>query len=547
MHISRNTYIILLATFLLAACSGSKPAPKAGLYERPPIREVTESQLALDGMLIDAIALQESGRTDQALEAYAKLTAKDPACAAAWYEMGQLLIQRRWTDSALACATRAVELQPDNMWYLLALAQVQGQRSDKRALIRTWERLVALKPDVLEYHYELSNAHIANGDLAAAVEALNRVERKIGVTEPISLQKQRLWQAAGKDDKAAREIERLAESLPGDRRYNAMLAETYMRQRRYDKAKQCYDRILQANPDDPYIHIQLAEYYKATAQPDHADQELLLAFRNKQLDTKTKLQLLSGFYTQEEFFGSHSKTAFRLVDMAMADCQDSSELAAYYGNILMAQKKYAEAARLFEMALGRDSSDYAVWERLLICLTEVPDSDLKINTYARRAAALFPMHTLPHFLLASVALEEKRYSDAMAALDDILRWGFSKGYLEAETHALMAEAAYRNGQYDKCWRAFDRCLELNPDNTLELNNYAYYLALQELQLEKALRMSQRTIEAEPDNSYYLDTYAWILHLLGRDREALPYIQRAVKNDPSETNQLHLKAIQEKLQ
>lgn len=543
----KYTYIISLATLLLAACTGSKPAPKASPYERPPIREVSEAQLASDGMLIDAIALQESGRIDQALEAYAALTAKDPACAAAWYEMGQLLLQRRWTDSALACAQRSVDLVPDNMWYLLALAQAQSQRSDKRALIGTWERLVALKPDVLEYHYELSNAHIANDDLPAAVEALNRVERRIGVTEPISLQKQRLWQAAGKDDKAAREIERLAESLPGDRRYNAMLAETYMRQRRYAKAKQCYDRILQSHPDDPYIHIQLAEYYKATSQPDKADSELLLAFRNRQLDTKSKLQILNGFYTLEEFYTSRSATTFQLVDMAMADCQDSTEVAAYYGNILMFRERYADAVRLFDMALKRDSSDYSVWERLLICLTEMPDNDGRIDSYARRAASLFPMQTLPHFLVASTALEQERYDDAVASLDNIIQWGFSKGYLEAETHSLMAEAAYRNKQYDKAWKSFDRYLAMRPDDMLMLNNYAYYLAERGLQLEKALQMSRRTIEAEPDNANSLDTYAWILHLLGRDAEALPYAERAVKGDPNnQTLQEHLRTIQNSL-
>ena len=547
MNNSRYTYILLSLSLLLAACTGSQPVPKPGLYERAPIREVSEAQLAVDGMLIDAVALQESGRIDQALDAFAELTRKEPSCAAAWYEMSQLLLQRRWTDSALACATRATQLEPDNVWYLLALAQVQGQRSDKRALVGTWERLVALKPDVLEYYYELSNAYIATGDLSAAVEALNRVERKIGITEPVSLQKQRLWQAAGKDDKAAREIERLAESLPGDRRYNAMLAESYMQQRRYTKAKQCYDRILQTHPDDPYIHIQLAEYYKATSQPDKADEELLLAFRNRQLDTKSKLQLLTGFYTQEEFYGSRSATAFQLVDMAMADCQDRTELAAYYGNILMYRKRYADAARLFEMALGRDSSDYAVWERLLICLTELPDNNARTDACARRAAALFPTHTLPHFLMASTAMDQERYTDAVASLDNILRWGFSKGYLEAETHALMAEAAYRAGQYDKAWKAYDRYLTLKPDDLLMLNNYAYHLAEQGLQLEKALQMSRRTIEGEPDNANSLDTYAWILHRLGRNTEALPYAERAVKGDPSNaTLRQHLLTIQDSL-
>ena len=56
-------------------------------------------------------------------------------------------------------------------------------------------------------------------------------------------------------------------------------------------------------------------------------------------------------------------------------------------------------------------------------------------------------------------------------------------------------------------------------------------------------MSRRTIEAEPDNANSLDTYAWILHLMGRDREALPYMEKAVRLDPkSDTLKEHYRTI-----
>ncbi|MBP3763401.1 MAG: tetratricopeptide repeat protein [Bacteroidales bacterium] len=531
----------------LAGCGGAKRAAVRSPYEREPIREVSEAQLKADGLLIDAVALQESGRTEQALDAYAALTREVPEAAAAWYEMGQLLLQRGWTDSALACAQRAVALQGENIWYLLSLAQVHGRRGDAKALAATWERIVGVQPEVLDYYYELSNAYITLGDIPRAVEALNRVERKIGVTEPVSMQKQRLWQAVGKEEKALKELETLAAAYPKEQRYNAVLAETHMRNGRPAKAKTYYDRILQAHPDDPYIHIQLAEYYKATGQPDKMDSELLQGFANPGLDSKSKLQLLQGFYTAEEFLGPRSATTFRLVDMAMAGCQDSAGLGAYYGNLLMLQHRYEEAVRWLELALQRDSSDYGLWERLLICLTEVPDSEAATGAYARRATALFPMHTLPHYLLAATAAAGERYEEALAALGEAEKWGFSNGYLEAETYALKADVLYHTGRYDEAWAAFDRCLSAGPDDVVVLNNYAYYLAEQGIRLADAEQMSRRTIEGQPENANHLDTYAWILHLMERDREALPYMQRAVELDPeSGTFRRHLEAIKSRL-
>ena len=537
--------LLLLAAGVLWSCGGGRKAAgtERGRYERPPIKEVTEAELDADGMLIDALSLQESGHGNEALEAYARTAAKYPGCAAAWYGMSQLLAERRWVDSAEACAQRAVTLDGGNVWYRLALVQCQQIKGDAKGLTQSWEAIVKSHPDVLEYYYQLSNAYIAANDLPRAVEALNRVEKKIGITEPISLQKQKLWNAAGKADKALKEIEALADAMPQEKRFQAILAEMHMQQKRYAKAKTYYDRIVQADPDDPYIHIQLAEYYKVTGQPAEADSEMVRAFDNPALDGKSKLQILGSFYSDEEFFTSRSATTFRLMDKAMKDCADSAEFAAFYGNVLFNQKRYAEAAHQFEVALQRDSSMFELWEMLLISLTEVPEEEAKLVDYATRASHLFPVHTLPHYLLALHCYREKRYDDALAHIDDIMKWGFSKGYLEAESYALAAECHYRAGNYEKTWSLFDKRLAQNPDDIETLNNYAYYLAEQGLRLDKALEMSRKTIEKEPLVANFLDTYAWILHLMGRDSEALPYMEKAVKNDPkSETLQKHYDEI-----
>ena len=134
-------------------------------------------------------------------------------------------------------------------------------------------------------------------------------------------------------------------------------------------------------------------------------------------------------------------------------------------------------------------------------------------------------------------------AEALQHLEKAEKWGFAKGYLEAETYGLMAEAAYRTGDYERAWRCFDRCLELRPDEWGTLNNYAYYLSEQGIDLEKAKAMSRRTVEAQPDNANSLDTYGWILHLMGRDTEALPYLEKAVRLDPkSETLRKHLEEV-----
>lgn len=548
LHTKTVLIPVLAAAVLAGGCGSRKASTGTAKYARPPIQEVSEEQLATDGRLIDALALQQSGRADEALEAYAALAHDHTDCAAAWYGMGRLLIARGWTDSALACIDRAVAADGDNLWYLRLKADVQSRMGDRKAEAATRERIAGLEPGRLENFYDLSQCRFEAGDAEGAVEALNRVEKVIGVSEPVSLQKQRIWTTAGRPDKAEKEIEALAEAMPQEKRYSAILAELNMQRGRYAKAKQYYDRILAADPDDEYIHIQLAEYYKRTGKPDKADREMEAAFDNPELDCGTKVQLLAQFYTNDEFYGSRRGTTFGLLEKAMRQCDDSAAYALVYGDVLMRQQKYAEATRWIELSLRNDSSRYEVWEALLICLAQDTAAEERLSATAARAERLFPTHTLPYYLQALHAMRRDRHDEAIAKLERAAKWGFTGGYLEADSYGLMAECYYRTGRYADAWRAFDRCLALRPDDWGTMNNYAYYLAEQGTELEKALGMSRRTIEAEPDNANSLDTYAWLLHLLGRDKEALPYMQRAVRLDPkSDTLKHHLETIKSNCQ
>ena len=426
------TVLAVLALLAASGCASHKATPSAAAerYRRPPIREVSEEQLKADGRLIDALALQETGHTDEALAAYAALARDVPSTAAAWYEQGQLLLQRGWTDSALHCAQRAVELQGDNVWYLLLLAQ----------------------------------SHEQSGHTAEAVAALDRVEALKGVSEGISLNKQRLWESAGRHDKAMKEIEALADAMPQEPRYQAVLAEMNMQRKNYKRAKMYYDRILAAAPNDEYIHLQLAEYYKQTGRTAEADSEMVRAFAQPGLEARTKLQLLTSFYSEEEFYGSRRDVCFRLLEGVMQQSDDPTEYAVFYGDMLMHLERYDEAADQLITGLQRDSARYEVWEALLLCLGKVPAREEELGLYARRAERLFPMHALPHYTAAVYARRHDDCEAALAALNKAVRWGFNKGYLESECYGLMAECLHQEGRDDEALRCARHAVNVNPKN-----------------------------------------------------------------------------------
>lgn len=537
--------IVIVVALVLTACGGTKKGTAPKQLKRSPIVEVGAEELAHDALLIEAKAQQENGFRAEALEKYHKLLKEAPSYAAAYYEIGRIKMSVGELDSALLCTQKASQLEPKNIWYKLQLASIYQQRHEMKPLIKTWEQLIELKPDVLDYYYELSNAQMLNEDITGAIQTLNRVEKKVGVTEMVSVQKQKLWEAIGEEKKAVEEIERLAEAMPQEKKYSAILAELYMKQKDYKKAKIYYDLILQHHPEDEYIHISLANYYKQTQQPEKAYEELRQGFESAGMDCKSKLQILGAFYTSEEFYGAYSKYSFALLDQLMGQCDDSTTYALFYGDVLMRQEKYDEASRQFAIHLKKDSSQYEVWEALLVCLSMSKDREEEMLEWSRRASSLFPLHTLPYYLQGVSAYQRKQYKESIELLKQCEKIGFNKGYLEAETYGLMASDYYELGEYDQAWKYFDKALEKNPGDIGTMNNYAYFLSVRNEQLEKAEGMSRKTIDKEPENATFLDTYAWILHQLGRDKEALTYIEKAVRLDKegSETLKEHKQAIE----
>lgn len=528
-------WLLVAGMGLLSSCHSSHDLTTPPAESRGDT--ISEAQLQLDGMLLQAKAYQLTGNTEQAATAYRNLLRKEAHYGAANYGMAQLLSISQ-PDSAIVYIERAIDDEPENTWYRLWATKLYQLVGDTRRLSAMWESIVAQHPTTLDYYYELSDSYVAGNNLNKAIEVLNRVERWVGVTEIVSLQKQRLWNELKQPDKATAELERLVQALPGERKYTAMLAESYMEQKKYNKAKVCYDRMLAADPDDEYIHVQLSQYYRAVGKPEQAFTELQQAFANPKLPASTKVQLLTRLYSEEDFYGKDSVQALALLKQVMESGEDMSQYALFYANALMQQQRWAEALPWLRLHLSHDSSRYEPWEALLVCEANTADSivtpDSILLRDAERVSRKFPLHPLAYYLQATLYEQREQYAEALQQLSRCEQLISNNDYLAAMVYELMALCYHQQGAMQQCFAYFDKLLLLQPDNVWTLNNYAYYLAEADQDLERAEDMAARAAKARPHDATILDTYAWVLFKRGKVTEARKVIKQAVP-DPDKTS------------
>ena len=79
------------------------------------------------------------------------------------------------------------------------------------------------------------------------------------------------------------------------------------------------------------------------------------------------------------------------------------------------------------------------------------------------------------------------------------------------------------------------------------NDRAYFLYVRRQDLPLALTLIDQAMALQANESFYAGTKAEVLQAMGRSKEALPYIWRALKDYPNEPELLHdLEAIQSSL-
>ena len=397
----KNGIIILLICAGLAGCAGGKKGVQpTSPYQRAPIVEVTEEELSNDSSLIDATMQQLLGNQEESLERYRALLRKSPKYAAAHFGIGKLFFSMGWLDSALYHTKTACQLDNSNHWYKIQLASIYEHTRDEKNLTATWETLVSQYPDETDYYYSLSNAYLLAGDVPKSIEALDRVEKRFGVTEAVSLQKQKLWNAIEKPEKARKELEKLAEAIPTEPRYSAILAESYMQEKNYAKALQYYTQIYENNPENEAAPISLASCYLAMGDMHNAYRYLRRGGLLTGGECRYKMVYISEFLRNQKFFESYSRKCFLLADTVASRCTENDGYTMVYGQMLAAQERYEEAVTQFKAYIKTDKSQYAAWEALLISEERANMDQGMLLEDARQTSELFPLHLRPYLILA---------------------------------------------------------------------------------------------------------------------------------------------------
>ena len=523
---------IVLAGFLFS-CSGVKKVIETEVVENEETTlQITDEQelrqKEFEMLFVEALKQKMFGNAQAVVQLLSRCLEIDPNSAAAMYELAGIHVANNSFSTALLLLEKAVSISPDNKWYKVMLAQTYQQRREYAKASDIYSQLLSNDPENYEYLYMQATLLANLGNTNEAIEAYDALEEKIGINEQISIEKQQLYTSIGNTEKAFAEIQKLIDSDPLETKYYGVLADLYLEYGDEQNALKYYNKILEIEPDNNFVHLLLANYYITQEDFDKMFEEVKLGFASDDIELQTKLQFYVMLVSNREQTKVTDQKAEELAQILLDKHSDEPLAYTIFAETLLLSNKLVEAREQLLKAVEIEPNNYSNWERIFFIDNDLEDWD-DLYQNSKRATSFFPDQPQTYFFNAIACVQMEKYDEAISISDQGLEYVVDNKQLQGQFLMLQGEAVYKLGRHDEAFKLFDDVIELNPDNYIALNNYAYYLSLVKKDLEKAERMSARVIEQFPDNPTYLDTYAWVFFKKGEYRLARVYMQSALNN------------------
>jgi len=463
----------------------------------------------------------------EAIKLYEKTLSIDDEYDPAMFELARLYVYQQKFDEALMWVEKAHQLDPENKWYSLLLIDLYRNNYQIADAISVYQTLLEKDPTNTQYLLSLAGMYHSINDFENSLSTIEKIEKLDGISEKTVFQKRAIYLQQKDFDHAIKCMIELSNAYPKEEKYCSMIAEMYMQNKQADLALPWYKKVLQINPNNPYIQITLADYYSKQDDLETAYNFLKKGYANPHLDIDTKVQVLLSYFEASNTHTIMKPRAFELAEILVKTHPDEPKSHAIYGDLLFRDSLYVKAAQEFEKVLVLDSSRYAVWEQLLYSFSMLNDNQ-NMADFSERAILLFPEMEFPYYVNAIANFQLGKTKKVISVLEKGLYFVSNDQLLE-QFYMFLGDAYHENKQARKAYEYYDKCLKLNPNNVFVLNNYAYYLSMENKDLEKAKAMASLAVEKEP-NVNNLDTYGWVLFQLGDYSKAQEYVQQSIDMD-----------------
>lgn len=505
-----------------------------------------EEQIRENALMIDAATAFINEDFVQAEKLYSQVLKKNKTNATALYYLSNIYFEKNEYAKAIEYCKQAIDADKTNIWYKMDLVQMHMAMQDYDEAANTMKEIVNMQPEVLEYHQQLAQIYHVKGDTKHEIACLDDMEKRFGISEPVSMQKYTLYKALGRTQDAKKEILSLSNAFPHQSKYLSILAEMAMQEKDYNTAINYYHQVEELNPDDELMNFTYANYYLVRKNDDSVFYYLQRAAKQENIDFEDKLNIIFSVYQDNVDKDTIAFYRFFTLLETMATTKDTLQCRLWsmlnLGYMRLENYNMGAVSAKNSLDLGCNAFDlYNNWLFALNAIAVKPDSIIKVADITIES---YPEQPIPYLFKGVGQMQLTQTQDAIETLKIGLKRVNRNDNIREDFYSLLGDCYHDLKQDDSTFYYYDLALQMNPNNYVVLNNYAYYLSLQNKDLDKALQYIEIVMQQYPSNLTYVDTYAWVLYCRGQYKEAKKAMDKTLsqKKDWGKTMQEHYAEI-----
>ncbi len=463
--------------------------------------------------------------------AFSEVVKISPNNDAALYELAKIYFDKQDKEQALSYAKQAATLEENNKWYQFLHAETLALNRQFEEAAGVYERMVKKDAGNYEHYFDWGYMLIKANQMKEAIKVYNLIEQQIGVTENVSLQKQRLYVQTGDMDGAIGELNKLIDEFPKEARYYQLLADLYEQTGKEDQAIEVYKKLAEMDANNPLAQLAMADYFRKQGDEKAYLEALEGALSNPELSLELKAKIFYPYIEDvKKAKNEEEKTeAFRLMDLIKSAHENESMTYALYGDLLYANNQSKEALTAFRKSAELDKKRLEVWQQVLLLQFETRQYD-ELTKDSKLVMELFPNQPMPYYFSGLAHSELKDYERSVKMLKKGAMISVKNPGLRTQMYSILGENYNTLKDYENSDKYYQKALDISPNNPTVLNNYAYFLSVRDEKLEEAEVMSKKSNDLAPNNSSFLDTYGWIMYRLGNYEEAKKWLQKSLEAD-----------------
>ena len=465
---------------------------------------------------------------EEAISAFQRCLEINNNHAVVFYELAKIYKRQERYFLSSNNIEQAILLESKNYWFLMLYAELLYMQSDYIKAAEQYKLLIDIEPTNQQLYFMLAEMYVYANKIKKAIHVYNQLQEKTGVDKLLSMQKHSLYRQLKDFDGALNELELLIKTFPEDIEAMEILSELYLLNNQQDKAFELFKRISLLDPNNGRIQLTLADYYRQSGDNEASYKCLKLAFSTLDLDLDTKISVLISYYRLIGINNEITDQAYELSNILLKLYPEEIKVRAVYADILYTNNDIDEAKEQYLKILEKDKSKSEVWSQVMFIQAQSGEFEDLLKT-STLALDYFPLNPLFYYFNGVSNSRLEIHDKAITSFKNGLDFIINNQELLIEINLSLADSYHKTDQHELSDKHFEKVLSLDPENTIVLNNYAYYLSLRKINLQKAKIMSFKCNELEPKNSTYQDTYAWVLYQLEDYKDAKVWLEKALNN------------------